>query len=298
MVSELIDKYLWLMQKIAAASPEGITLEEIARAWERRYGSPLPRRSFCNHKEAVEDLFKLEIHCRRKDNRYYISEHSLEELDSSTKWLVNTFTVSNLLSLSREELRGRISVEDIPSGNRFLAELMQAMLSGVKVVITYTKYTGDASEEVTVHPWAVKEHARRWYLVGYAEEREGTRVYGLDRIGSLKLSADPFEMPSGYDVDAEFADSYGPYLTGEEAVEILFRSTPLEARYLEDLPIHGSQRLVRETEEGPVFSIKVVPTVNLIMEFCRHGDRLEVLSPESVRQEVIAALENSIKQYK
>lgn len=299
MVTELIGKYVWLLQKVAGASPEGLSFREISSMWESRFGEAYSRRTFCNHREAVAEVFGIEILCRRSDNNYYIAESSLEQFDSdsSIRWLLNTFTVGNLLSEGRVELRGRIAVEDIPSGYRHLTDIMKAMLSRKVLLITYRKYDSDTPETIHVQPWAVKEFASRWYVTGFTAERGASRIYGLDRITELKVTEDSFSMPQDYNVEDVFAASYGPYLTGGEPVLIRFRATPTEARYLTDLPIHPSQTLEEVTPEGSIFSLYLVPNVNLVMEFCRHGDRLEVLSPASLRAEVRDALSRSLKQY-
>ena len=311
MVSELIGKYIWLIQTLTAAGERGLTLQEIDGKYSRRYGQAYSRRTFNNHRLAVEEIFGVDIECDRKKNRYHIpySEDVLDN-DESIGWLVNTFTVNSLLSLGKERLSGRVSVEEIPSGQKYLTAIMQAMEDGKELEIIYGKYSSDSSETLHVQPLAVKEHEKRWYLVAFCHERAGAesgnddisawRVYGLDRITSLQVTEESFRMPKDFDVDGIFSQSYGIYFpkAGQKPVTIRFKVTDEEARYLRDLPIHRSQ-----VEEGTakggerIFRIRVIPNRNLTMEFCRHAGRLEVLEPESVRLEVKAELEKAYKQY-
>ena len=110
MVSELIDKYIWLVQTFIDAGERGLSLPEIADRWTARYGGEsYPRRSFNNHREAVAEVFGIEIACNRSTNRYYIDAgESAVDKRQSVDWLVNTFTVNNLLTLSKERLSGRV----------------------------------------------------------------------------------------------------------------------------------------------------------------------------------------------
>lgn len=300
MVTELIGKYIWLLQRIVDASPRGLTYPEIARAYENRYNQPYPRRSFCNHREAVAEVFGIEIECRRSDNRYFVAagEDALSA-DASAEWLINTFTVSSLLALGKERLSGRVAVDEVPSGYRFLTRIMQAMQESRVLRIRYRKYDGSEPDERTVHPYAVKEFARRWYLTGWTEERGAERLYGLDRILSLEILPETFRLPEGYEVEERFAESFGPYLPEEGApVWIRFRATAREARFLADLPLHPSQTVESEEPDGSVIlSVRVIPNDSLIMEFCRHGNRIEVLSPASVREAVRVALADSLQIY-
>lgn len=311
MVSELIGKYIWLVQSLIAAGGGGMTFKELNEKYSRRFGQAYSRRTFNNHRLAVADLFGIDIDCDRSTNRYFIP-YSGDVLDNneSIGWLVNTFTVNSLLSLGKERLSGRVSVEEIPSGQKYLTAIMQAMEDGKELEIVYGKYSSDSSETLHVQPFAVKEHEKRWYLVAFCHERAGAdrrnddinawRVYGLDRITSLQVTDVSFRMPKDFDVDGIFSQSYGIYFpkAGQKPVTIRFKVTDEEARYLRDLPIHRSQMEENAAKgDGRIFRIRVIPNRNLTMEFCRHAGRLEVLEPESVRQEVREELEKAYKQY-
>ena len=233
--------------------------------------------------------------------------------DRSIGWLINTFTVSNLLTMGKERLSGRVSVEDVPSGQKYLTSIMQSMEDGRELEIEYGKYNSPDSETLHIQPFAVKEHERRWYLVAFCNERAESngkrlknsdmrawRVYGLDRIVSLRETEKTFRMPKGFDVDSIFHDSFGIFFPkeGQKSVTIRFRATDEEARYLRDLPLHRSQ-----TEEGKadgggrMFRLRVIPDENLLMEFCRLSGRAEVLEPEYLRAAVRDMLKKGYDNY-
>lgn len=287
MVQDLLNKYIWLIGIFIKAGDRGLSLADVQRQWERRWDCVYSRRSFCNHREAILEVFGIEIECDRSTNNYYIA-NSDEITDSSSNaaWLINSFTINNLLALGKERLSGRVSVETIPSGQRWLTSIMDAMESGNVLEITYKKYTADEPETLHVHPYGVKEHEKRWYLVAWCQERNAMRVYGLDRIESLMSMESRFQMPRGFDIDLLFAGSFGIYLPGDQkTVRIVFKAGERESKYLRDLPIHSSQK---ETEPG-LFEIRVVPDNNLMIELCHHGDRIEVLEPEEIRDKVADA---------
>ena len=294
MVSELIGKYIWLIQIINASGGHGLSLREITGRYERRYNQPYSRRTFNNHRQAILEVFGIDIVCDRATNRYSIpGGEDVMDNDRSTEWLINTFTVNNLLSLGKGRLSGRVSVEEIPSGHRFLTSIMQAMEEDLE-------YSNSYSETLHVLPYAVKEHERRWYLVAFCRERDGMRVYGLDRIASLNETGKTFKMPRDFDVDELFSESFGIYYPreGQKSVTVRFKATEEESRYLRDLPMHFSQK-----EEGPaegggsIFRLRLIPDENLIMEFCRLAGRVEVLEPEELRESVRDALKTGYESY-
>ena len=302
MVTELLHKYIWLVNTFVRAGMTGLSLGELSDRWEQRFDSPYSRRTFNNHREAVEEVFGICIKCNRSTNRYFI-EYSEDVSDESaeTAWLINTFTVNNILSLGKERLSGRVSVEDIPSGHMHLTTIMEAMTENREISIRYRKYTSLEETVYTLRPYAVKEFAKRWYIVGYCIERSAIRVYGLDRIAGLELTGRNFKMPHSFDIDETFATSFGIYLPEGRAETIRFRVPATEARYLRDLPLHSSQKEVSLPEhqrpDFVTFEIFVCPNTALIMEFCKHGSRLEVISPAHIREAVFNELQAATALY-
>ena len=299
MVTELLQKYIWLVHTFSRAGQNGLSLNEIEGRWESRFDLPYSRRTFNNHRKAVEEVFGIRIECNRSTNRYYVdySEDVSNENDESA-WLINTFTVNNILSLGKQRLSGRVSVEDIPSGHLHLTGIMEAMTEGLEIEIDYQKYTAANAESLTLRPYAVKEFAKRWYLIAFCIERNGLRVYGLDRVRDLRTTSRNFKMEKGFDVDDLFATSFGIYLPEEKARTITFKVPERDALFLRDLPIHKSQTEIERKDGYVTFSIFVCPDKNMLMEFCRYGSRLEVLSPVDIREKVASELISAANIYR
>jgi hypothetical protein len=300
MVPELVEKYIFLVQTFVEAGEAGLSLQQLQRKWEGRYNQPYPRRSFANHRAAVEQVFGLVITCDRSTNRYRIDQsESAVDRQEATEYLINTFTVNSLLSLGKERLSGRVSVEDIPSGQKYLVPVMQAMLDDAVMELRYHKYMSEDEEVRHIRPYAVKEYAKRWYIVAFSEEADALRVYAMDRIISIVPTGEKFKMPREFKVDEMFEASYGIYPPEDEPpVLVTVRTTPREAAYLKDLPIHPSQVYLGEDNDGrSLFIFRVIPNPDLVMELCKRGSRLEVLSPEALRQQVIDELHNALKMY-
>ena len=105
MVTELLKKYLWLVQTFIRAGERGLSLDEIMDKWEERFDSDYSRRTFNNHREAVYEVFGIDIQCNRSTNRYFIEyTEDVADENAETAWLINTFTVNSMLSLGKERL--------------------------------------------------------------------------------------------------------------------------------------------------------------------------------------------------
>ena len=252
-----------------------------------------------NHRAAVAEVFGIEITCDRSTNRYLINAaESAVDKRAATDYLINTFTVKSLLTLGEERLSGRISVEDVPSGQKYLTTIMEAMLENVVLTIEYKKYLSQETDLRTIRPYALKEFAKRWYVVAYSESAKDLRTFALDRIAKLTRTGERFKMPAGFNVDKLFRPSYGIYLPeGETPVLVKIRTTLREAAYIEDLPLHPSQMLISKDEDSCIFAMTLIPNPGFVMELCKRGGRLEVLEPESLRTTVIEELKKALKQY-
>ena len=142
--------------------------------------------------------------------------------------------------------------EDVPSGHRFLTKVMTAMMENKVISITYCKYSSSTPEVLNIHPYAVKEYEKRWYLIGYCVERKALRLYGLDRIRSIKETGDTFVYPKDFNAREKFVVSFGPYLPEGKPQIIRLKAYGTEALYLKDLPLHESQTLISSDDEGSI----------------------------------------------
>lgn len=296
MVPELVEKYIFLVQTFVEAGEAGLSLAQLQDKWEQRYNAPYARRSFLNHRSAVEQVFGIVITCDRTTNRYRIDQsESAVDKREAVEYLINTFTVNSLLTLGKERLSGRVAVEDVPSGQKFLIPVMQAMLDNAVLTLHYKKYQSTETDLRTVYPYAVKEFEKRWYMVAYSVEAAALRTYAMDRIVSVERTGSSFTLPRGFNVEEVFEASYGIYLPeeGQKPVLVKIKATEREAAYLMDLPLHPSQTRL----PGNVFALRVIPNPGFVMELLRHGNRLEVLEPQSLRQTIQEELKKALDIY-
>lgn len=283
MAATIFNRYIWLVDLIARK--KRITLKEINYEWLRASitdNKPIPDRTFHNHRDAIEETFDINIACDKSSNEYYIENTEDIEHDSIRKWLLNTFAVNNLVSETKV-LRNRIQFENIPSGQQYLTTIIEAMRDSRKLEVTYHSYWSEPGI-FDVEPYFVKVFKQRWYLIGKSDR---VRIYALDRITDLKFSEQAFNMPNGFSPDDFFENCYGIIL-GEDMIaeKVQLRIGKDQAKYIRALPLHYSQIEKTVDNECVVFEYYIKPTFDFIQEILLHGDFVEVLSPESLRNEV------------
>ena len=289
----LFNRYVWLVDTIYRAGR--ISFEEINAQWERSSlndtGEELPLKTFHNHKNAIQQMFDINIECDRRDGYLYYIEHAEDMQRGGVRtWLLNTFAVNHLINESHH-LKRRILFEEIPSGQRFLTQIIEAMRDNLTVELTYQSFWNNTASTFEVAPYCVKVFRQRWYVVARSLSDERLRVYSLDRIHELRMTENAFTLPENFDPQAYFADSFGIVVDEKCAVErVKIRVQGIQRQYIRTLPLHASQREVETAKDASVFEFHLRPTLDFQQELLTHavnaeGD-IEVLEPQWLREHI------------
>lgn len=285
--SVLFNRYIWLIDLIYSAGY--ITREEIDRRWSRAslnfdHESMIPERTFHRYKDAIQEMFQIDIRYN-KSRGYYIENTEDIQRDELRQWLIGTFAVENLIGES-SELRRRILLEDIPSGQRHLTPIIEAMRDGVKIRIMYQSFHSAEPSTFILAPYCVRVFRQRWYVLGTSEKGKELRLYGLDRILNTERTTIPFAPPENFDAETFFANGYGVTVDERKPEIVRISVDAYQANYLRSLPIHPSQEETERNNDYSVFQFFIVPTYEFIKELLSYGGGLEVLSPEWLRDEI------------
>lgn len=184
-------------------------------------------------------------------------------------------------------------------GMEHFSDLFNA-ISGKKVIkIGYKPYKGEVREEI-VHPYYLKQYNQRWFLFGLNHLREDISNYALDRIQYVLDSNIKYKQNTNIDFDNFFKDIIGVTKNRELApvtIEILV--VPDQLPYTLSKPIHRTQKIVRRNQDGSVvLSIKVIPNFELKQLLLSFGERITILSPNCLREEIKQRIEKNLENYK
>lgn len=299
MAKNYFNRYVWLIDTINRAGH--ITLTDISRKWEdsslNDEGGPLAERTFHNHRIAIENTFGIEIKCDRSLG-YYIANSDDLEGDGVRQWLLESLSLNNILNETKD-MRERILFEDIPSSKRWLTVLVNAMRDGNAVEMTYKSFWQGEETTFIAHPWCLKLFKQRWYVLALSEDHNEPRVYSLDeRMISITPLRKKLRMPSKFNAREFFGSFFGVFVGQELKPEIIrLKVDAYQVNYFNSLPLHHSQRLVESHDSYSVFEYYMAPTFDFRQEILRHGPQIEVLSPQSFRDEVIEDIRQMASRY-
>lgn len=279
-------RLLWLYGEIASKGP--ISFKQIDEDWKRsslnRSGDTFSHRTFENHRKDVEDMFNVIIQCDRATNLYSLAPGSVPDFGRSTMEMLNVALLFNRAQ-TNPQLTRFVRPEESFEDSSLLFMASDAITEGRELRLRYRHNYDPAREEAyTVKPIAVKQFRRRWYII--AELPDGsTYSFPLDRI--LLMKKGEKTTPSAFDVDALFADSFGIILEKETRPEqITIKVEREQANYFLAQPLHNSQKVIRESADSVTFTLKLCPTYDFIMEILSHGPKVEVLAPQSLRNQI------------
>jgi predicted DNA-binding transcriptional regulator YafY len=121
-----------------------------------------------------------------------------------------------------------------------LEKLRRAARERQRVNMLYQSTSGDKTTERQVDPYALVHRGGWWYLVGYCHLRHAPRTFRVDRIQSLDLLDQTFQMPGDFDIHAYLERE----LADQPVVRAKLRFKPAGAH------IATSERSIWETLEG------------------------------------------------
>lgn len=299
-VAGIFRQYIWLVETIHRF--RRITLSELNELWvktEMSGGIPMHRSLFNRHRKAIEEMFGLCIECKRSGNEYpYYIENEEALLDDNIQhWMLDSLSISNLL-MESQSLKDRIILEKIPAGKQFLKPIIDAMKLSYKLKMTYRKFGQEESKTIIVEPYAIKVFKQRWYMLANNYKRPEPSIYALDRIISVQETNDRFEFPKGFDTELFFQDYYGVLCGSPDKPErIVVRAYPPFTHYLRTLPLHHSQKELQSTPEYADFEFYLRPTFDFLQELFSQVHEVEVLKPDSLRNEMKELLAKTIERY-
>ena len=302
MAKNYFDRYVWLINTIDRHGH--ISKEDIDELWYRsplneKRDKKLPERTFHNHREAILETFGIEIKCDRSMG-YYIANSEDLEADGIRHWLLESLSMNNMLNETRD-MRDRILFEKVPSSQKWLPVIVNAMRDGKAVELTYQSFWKDEPATFVAHPYCLKLFKQRWYVLARSEDFEDPWVYALDeRMQNVAPVKQKLKMPLSFDAASFFADYFGVTVGKNiNPVEIKLAVDSDQVRFFESLPLHSSQKKVEEesTDKYTVFSYRLAPTYDFRQEVLRHGADVEVLAPEAFRQEIADQVKAMAKRY-
>ena len=284
MAAHQVNVYFWLIDTIASGN---LTREDINRRWMNcRYNDnheeEFPERRFHRYKEEIQEIFDVDIRCSKsRGNVYYIKNKDDISGGFTRKWLLNAMAVHSMMDQA-QDIHDCILYEDIPEGSQYLSMIVDAIRSRTQLQLIYHSFNRQEQYELTLAPYCLKVFKQRWYVAGCPSTHPNeTRIYALDRVLMMRPTDQSFVYPKRFDARSFFAPYYGVFRNATPT-KVIIEANAQSAQFLRLLPLHESQKELRQFHGNTFFEYYIAPTLDFIQELRTHGTDIRVREPEEL----------------
>ena len=162
----------------------------------------------------------------------------------------------------------------------------------------YQSFERDALTQHELMPYAIKLFRLRWYVIGKVKDKDGIRIYAMDRIKHIEQTDGKFKYPKQFNVHEYYRDSFGIIIDDTKKCELIrIKVMNHQADYFRSLPLHPTQKEVETTAEYSIFEYRLKPTYDFEQEILSHREDVEVLEPASLRKVIKESIMKMAKLY-
>ena len=262
------------------------------KQYELDYDLAISQRTFQRDCNEIESLWGVEIAFNKRENHYEIvnNENDLHfdrimEAFDTVAVLQKSKTVRNYLYLEKRKSKG----------TEYFNGILHAIQNQLVVTFQLNSYWQAASFRRCV-PKAIKESQNRYYLIAYDLDKNDFRNYGLDRISNFVITSEKQKTPE-INVEAFYQHAFGIQCYNDP-VEIILEFANDQKQYIKSLPLHASQKIIKENNETFTVALFMHPTNDFVMEILRYGAICEVIEPPFLRDRIVNEIKNMKKKYK
>ncbi|MFC1894082.1 helix-turn-helix transcriptional regulator [Chloroflexota bacterium] len=299
-------------------NPKGLKVEEIARlcgvnkrttyrdlgALESELGLPIWGEGI--RRGIVEGYLLPPIHFTLAEalNIFLAARLMLSYAHRYDPNIASTFTKLN--SIVTPPLRDQIQktigwMQSLPKNDKFLhtlTTLAEAWVSQHQVKISYRALTKEKAAERIIDPYFIEPAApgHSCYVIAYCHRTDSLRTFKIERIVDIQVMSDSYVLSSGFDANAYLGSSWGISVEGGlKTIKLKF--TPEISRIMEETMWHPSQVLECQSDGSVIMTLRITDTAELRSWILGWGEKIQVLEPDEIRQNIIETAKAMLDVY-
>lgn len=184
------------------------------------------------------------------------------------------------------------------TGLEFMDDLFTGVKEKVVLKIGYQPFGKEPYEQL-VHPYLLKEYRNRWFLISRDDKHNTLCNLALDRMKSVKPTKGAFRENDLFDPTTYFNNLIGvTFPLGEEVSSIVLKVKKAQVPYITSKPIHFTQETEGPFDDGcTLVRLKLINNYELRSVLLSYGADIEVLEPESLREQIKLIFQNGSLMY-
>jgi predicted DNA-binding transcriptional regulator YafY len=160
--------------------------------------------------------------------------------------------------------------------------------------LTYHSRSRNATTQRTVSPQRLTRYRENWYLDAWDHGKQALRSFAVECIQYVRQLDKPAKQISEKRLDDHFAAAYGIF-AGKPKHTAILRFTPERARWVAEEIWHPQQKS-SFVNGNYMLEVPYSDSRELVMDILKHGPEVQVLAPETLRQEVVELLKQALSR--
>ena len=295
---DYILRYLTIIKKLRRSGEATFLeiseyLEQESEYLDRPFS--ISNRTFLRDLNEIRSLFKVDIRYSFTRGAYYIEEDLQSDLNNR---MLESIDILNSLKIAGDTGRFMFFEKRKAYGTHHFQGLLHAIRNRSVISLRHQRFDSDEPKERIVEPYALKESKGRWYLVARERRDRKIKTFGLDRILDFQNTAGRFDYPEDLDVNGMFRHCFGVINRDDLPVEkIILSFEPEQGKYIKSYPLHESQVILADSARELRIGLELIITRDLVMELLSFGQRVKVIAPESLAEEVRTVYKEALGHY-
>lgn len=292
-----IEKSLFIVEQLSHKGR--LSLKEINERFELSpfYDGEIIPRSFTRYKDFIMMTWGILIEYDHSDGRYYISNEEFVNHTDLYKYLLSSVYVSNLASAIMRN-KDRVHFSSLSTGTDNLYAVIMAIETKHSIEFDYYSYVKQKSSHQELLPCFVQEWEGRWYMIAEPLSHKTPAVYALERMSNVHVG-DTSDTPyADIDPNVYFNGSFGiNHEDRQIPEEIRIKVYDTQVDYIKAKPLHPSQKEIAKGDGWTIFSYQLVPNYNFYQQVLWHREKVEIVAPIEMRNEIKSIINKTFSLY-
>ena len=296
-----IKKCLYLINLLERKG--AMTLKEINECYQYSSiyeGDDILPRTFLRYKDFIEVNFPCYIEYNARTGKYELHRHKAlyGEDDSLFDYLLSAYHIEGMTELALKH-REKIVLTEAPTGVENVQIILEAIDKKRGIECDYYSFNKKSIKQQKLIPYFLRTWENRWYLVAEPDNHHhGQSVFALERMDNIRLTEEKMLPSKNITAEEYFEGSFGVNHSDDQKPErILIKVYSTQVEYIKALPLHESQKEIEATDEWSIFEYRLVPCYNFYQQLLWHREKLEVLEPQNVRDEIKNSIKKMLEHY-
>ena len=175
-------------------------------------------------------------------------------------------------------------------------KLKEAINDEKRIDVNYYSMSSNQTTKRKLDPYNLFFNNGAPYLYAYCHLREEKRIFRIDRIKELQLTAETYKLPDDFSLAEELDNAWGVE-QGKEEMEVEVEFSGRAARFVPEYHWSDKQEIKSISKNEIIFKVKTSSREEIKKWILGYGSEAEVLQPDDLRKEIKQEIEKMLENY-